>query len=226
MRFKKSRFPNLMLSAIVIATIGIIAHNYSTNWSATYAQATLDHKNILTENHSNISANLDLKFPAENDHCLTCHQGIAPTRPLNSGMMKQILKIGNELGDLNGCVVCHGGNPAEKMDKNIAHSGAPAGGLLKEFTPVPGALQINESTCGQCHEDHTYNVHRSMMNTDAGKMKAITWSFGIGTENKDHIYGDHDMDDPDGDVPRFGSDRYKGYMKEMAIAFRGNIPAN
>ena len=66
----------------------------------------------------------------------------------------------------------------------MAHSGVPKGSSLKEFTPVPGALQINENTCGLCHKDHTYNVHRSIMNTDAGKMKAITWSFGIDTENK------------------------------------------
>jgi len=222
MRFKNSRFPNFILTAIVIVTIGVIAHYYYTG--AVYAQAANDFKNILPENHPDIPDNLDLKFPAENDNCLFCHQGLAPTRPLNAGMMKQILVKGSELGDPNGCVVCHGGNPAEKTDKNIAHSGAPKGGLLKEFTPVPGALQINEYTCGQCHEDHTYNVHRSMMNTDAGKMKAITWSFGIDTENKDHIYGDHDIDDPDGDVPRFGSDHYKAYMKEMAAAFPGQYP--
>ncbi|MDD3742639.1 MAG: hypothetical protein PHX54_03345 [Lentimicrobiaceae bacterium] len=224
MKINKSRFPNLMLSAILLLTIGIIAYNYTIYWSNTYAQSTIDEKDNFPENHPNLPANPNLKFPAENNHCLYCHQGIAPTRPFNSGMMRQILEKGSELGDLNGCVVCHGGNPAEKKDKNLAHSGAPAGGLLKEFTPVPAALQINENTCGQCHEDHSYNVHRSIMNTDAGKMKAITWSFGIGTENKDHIYGDHDMDDPDGDVPRFGSDRYKAYMKDMAVAFPGQYP--
>lgn len=136
-------------------------------------------------------------------------------------MMVQILAKGDQLGDPNGCVVCHGGTPSELRDADRAHSSAPKGSLLADFTPVPGALQVNENTCGQCHEDHTYNVHRSLMNTDAGKMKTITWSFGIDTENNDHIYANHAIDDPDGSTPRFGSDRYKQYMKEMAEAFPG-----
>lgn len=163
-------------------------------------------------------------FPAKKQYCLTCHEGIEPTRPLQSGMMQAILAKGAAMGDPNGCVVCHGGNPKETANSQRAHSGVPAGSRLAAFTPVPGALQVNDNTCGVCHNDHTYNVHRSNMNTDAGKMKAIMWSWGIGTENHDHIYGDHRTDDPDGDVPRFGSDTYKTYMKEMAQNFPGQFP--
>ena len=178
----------------------------------------------MPANHPDISDVKSEKFPAENAYCLTCHQGIEPSRPLESDMMKQILDKGKVLGDPNGCVICHGGNPKETKNKELAHSGAPKGNALKEFTPVPAALQVNENTCGLCHKDHTYSVRRSMMNTDAGKMKAITWSFGIGTENKNHIYGDHDIDDPDGSEPRFGSDIYKAYMREMAASFPGQYP--
>ena len=46
-------------------------------------------------------------FPAEGKFCLSCHQGIEPTRPLSSGMMSEILAKGKALGDPNGCVVCH-----------------------------------------------------------------------------------------------------------------------
>lgn len=178
----------------------------------------------LPSGHPDISNIKNLKFPAEGKYCLTCHQGIEPARPLDSKMMKEILAKGAELGDPNGCVVCHGGNPMETKNKDVAHHGVPKGSLLKAFTPVPASLQVNENTCGQCHKEHTYSVHRSQMNTDAGKMKAITWSFGIGTENKDHIYGDHAMDDPDGKTPIFGTDKYKEYMLQMAHMFPGQYP--
>lgn len=164
-------------------------------------------------------------FPAENQYCLTCHQGIEPARPLASPMMEAILQQGAEMGDPNGCVVCHAGNPHEKTNKDSAHSGKPTGSKLAGFTPVPGALQVNDNTCGLCHSDHTYNVHLSNMNTDAGKMKAIMWSWGIGTENHDHLYADHDTKDTDGPTPRFGSDTYKAYMLDMAKNFPGQFPA-
>lgn len=166
----------------------------------------------------------DKPFPAEGQNCLACHKGIMPARPMDSEMMQQILKKGAELGDPNGCVVCHGGNPNETKDKDRAHSGVPAGSALKAFTPVPAALQVNQNTCGLCHEDHVYNAHRSIMNTDAGKIKTMMYSYGMTTENNDHVYGDHDMDDPDGMEPRFGTEKYKEYMRHMAQAFPGQYP--
>jgi len=164
------------------------------------------------------------KFPADGKYCLTCHEGIEPTRPHSSKMMQQIYALGTKVGDPNGCVVCHGGNPNEITNKNRAHNGAPKGNAQQFYTPVPGSLNVNNNTCGLCHEDHTYNAHRSIMNTDAGKIKSITWGWGIGTENKDHSYGNHAIDDPDGPIPRFGSDIYKGYMREMAELFPGQFP--
>ncbi|PIE91315.1 MAG: hypothetical protein CR997_01680 [Acidobacteria bacterium] len=175
-------------------------------------------------NHSNESQVVEA-FPAEKQYCLSCHQGIMSARSVNSKMMRQIFKRGAEQGDPNGCVICHGGSPQETTDKDKAHNGVPKGGHLKAFTAVPGALQVNENTCGLCHQDHTYNVQRSIMNTDAGKMKALTWSWGIATEDKNHLWGDHDIHDPDGTVPRFGTERYKAYMKEMADAFPGQYPS-
>lgn len=163
-------------------------------------------------------------FPAENKYCLACHQGIEPTRPFESEMMQEILAEGQKLGDPNGCVVCHAGTAAEEKNKDIAHSGTPAGSKLSFFTASPAALQVNEATCGQCHIDHVYAVNRSHMNTDAGKMKAITWSWGIGTEDYKHIYGDHDLNDPDGLTPRFGTDTYKAYMLDMAKRFPEQYP--
>ncbi len=212
----------LLLAAL--ATAGFTFSYYFSYWNQAHAREASPAPPSFPAGYPAISTNTDPAFPAEGKYCLACHGGIEPTRPLDSGMMNQILAQGAALGDPNGCVVCHGGTPAETTNKQKAHSGAPQGSVLAAFTPVPGALQVNDQTCGRCHTDHTYNVHRSIMNTDAGKMKAITWSFGIGTENKDHLYADHAIDDPDGPAPRFGSAAYKAYMKEMAAAFPGQYP--
>lgn len=220
-----NRILNILLIATLIGIAVFVVKYYYSYWQQqTSLKETTDEELKLPEGHPKLPNQKDLKFPAEGMYCLTCHQGIEPARPLDSKMMKQILSMGAEMGDPNGCVVCHGGTPMETKDKNKAHSGVPKGSKLADFTPTPGALQINDNTCGLCHSDHTYNVHRSIMNTDAGKMKAITWSFGIGTENKDHVYGDHDVKDPDGKTPRFGTEAYKTYMKEMAEAFPGQYP--
>ena len=220
----KSKFLNILISVGIVAALAATASYYTSYWNNSENPETTENypdSLVLPEGHPEIG---NEKFPADGKYCLSCHKGIEPTRPLQSPMMKRILALGDSLGDPNGCVVCHGGNPHETLNKDKAHSGAPLGSRLKTFTPVPGALQVNENTCGICHADHTYNVHRSLMNTDAGKMKAITWSFGLDTGNKDHKYGDHDMDDPDGRTPRFGTDVYKKYMQEMAAQFPGQYP--
>ncbi len=56
-------------------------------------------------------------------------------------MAQQIYAMGGALGDTNGCVVCHGGNPTEKSNIKEAHSGALAGSFLGHFTPPPGLLR-------------------------------------------------------------------------------------
>lgn len=221
-------FGNQLLHAAfglaVLATTGFTFSYYFSYWNKAHAGESAAARPPLPAEHPDISTQKHLAFPAEGKYCLACHEGIEPTRPLDSEMMNQILAKGAAMGDPNGCVVCHGGTPSETVHKQKAHSGVPQGSGLAAFTPVPGALQVNDHTCGTCHADHTYNVHRSIMNTDAGKMKAITWSFGIGTENKDHLYANHAIDDPDGAEPRFGSSAYKAYMKEMAAAFPGQYP--
>ena len=61
---------------------------------------------------------------AEGKACLACHDGIE--RFSDGVMQEDIEKMGAELGDPAGCVVCHGGNPAEEKDKAKAHMGSPA----------------------------------------------------------------------------------------------------
>jgi hypothetical protein len=55
-------------------------------------------------------------------------------------------------------------------------------------------------------------------------MKAITWSWGLGTGDYQHVYGNHAVNDPDGSLPRFGTDVYKSYMHELAEKFPGQFP--
>ena len=78
-------------------------------------------------------------FLAADRGCMSqdCHAGIEPIRAHESGMAKKIYDRGKLLGDPNGCVVCHGGNPLEIKDKKIAHSGAPKGGMLNTYVPFP-----------------------------------------------------------------------------------------
>ena len=220
---------NTALTYIFVGIISLIClyivHYYYIELTSFSNQPTVEEqKLLLLEGHPDISQLKDQSFPAKGKFCLTCHKGIEPTRPIQSKMMQQILALGKEIGDPNGCVICHGGNPSETKNKDKAHHGVPKGSLLKAFTPVPAALQVNENTCGRCHKDHLYNVHRSIMNTDAGKIKAITWSFGQDVNNKDHIYGDHAMDDPDGPTPRFATKQYVDYMRSMAQRFPGQYP--
>lgn len=218
----KRKVASTMLTLLVLFVAGLLV-----SYSVDFVSDSRAENQRLAQQATQTIATSDVSnavFPAEGDYCLTCHQGIEPTRPIESEMMQQIFEKGTALGDPNGCVVCHGGTPAELHNKYRAHSGVPKGSSLSAFTPVPAALQVNENTCGLCHQDHVYNTRLSMMNSDAGKMKAMAWSFGIGTENYDHIYANSTLVDTDGQTPRFGTEQYIDYMKEMAATFPGQFP--
>ena len=120
-------------------------------------------------------------FPAIGKGCLAtgkCHAGIEPIRAHNSGMAVEIYRKGKILGDPNGCVVCHGGNPKEEKDPILAHQGAPKGGSLEVFTRHPASMWVNDKTCGQCHEEWVYAGNRSLMQTEAGKIQGPLWGRG------------------------------------------------
>jgi mono/diheme cytochrome c family protein len=90
-------------------------------------------------------------YPAPSVGCLApgkCHAGIEPIRAHNSDMAKQIYGLGAKLGDPNGCVVCHGGNPKEEKDAKTAHTGAPQGSTLDTFVVHSGSVWVNQKICG------------------------------------------------------------------------------
>ncbi len=166
--------------------------------------------------------------PSGKTGCLACHEGIEDIRDPSSAMMLQIKGIGAANGDPEGCVVCHGGNPAGK-DYETAHKGAPEdlvkGNGPKSYYPDPGSVWIAENTCGQCHVGYAYRVERSLMNTEAGKIQGNLHTWGIAeVQNHKVPWGNYDVKDTDGQVPQVGSDEYKAYMKAMVAAHGDQFP--
>jgi len=164
-------------------------------------------------------------YPASGTGCLSqnCHAGIEPIRSHDSEMATKIYGRGGLLGDPNGCVVCHGGNPQETKDKDIAHSGAPRGGVLNTYVSFPGSMWINDKTCGQCHPKHVYSLHRSVMQTEAGKIQGGMWGWGAPT-GYEHSYGNYDIDDPDGSKPIYGTETYSAYIQRLMKKFPNIFP--
>ena len=166
-------------------------------------------------------------YPAPAKGCISaqCHAGIEPIRAFGSGMLKQIYKKAERLNDPNGCVICHGGNPIETNNKGIAHRGAPKEGILDVYVPFPGSMWINEKTCGQCHPKHIYAMHRSVMNTEAGKIQGALWGWGAPI-GYNHVYGNYDIRDPDGSAPIFGTKAYGSYIQVLMKKFPNIFPSS
>ncbi len=163
--------------------------------------------------------------------CLACHNGIADIRQEGTGMLGAIKGMGAAHGDKDGCVICHGGNPAETKDKAIAHKGSPES-LVKTsgpqtFYPDPGAMDINNFTCGQaaCHKGYPDRLEKALMNTEAGKIQGNLHTWGIKeVQNYKVPWGNYAVKDGDGPVPTVGTDEYKSYMKDMMDAHKDQFP--
>ena len=164
---------------------------------------------LVTISQLNIAQTIITEFPAPNKGCLACHQGIEPIRQHKSKMMQEIYAEGLKSGDPNGCVVCHYGNPQEEHNKNIAH---------RDMIIHPGSMWTLDRTCGKCHDDHSYNMHRNLMETEAGKIQGGIWGWGA-PNGYDAVYGNYDIIDTDGSVPRWGTPVYKDYMKRLMEEF-------
>ena len=158
------------------------------------------------------------------DTCIKCHKGIESIRDEKSDMMKQIVAMGQGLGDSAGCVVCHGGNPEDGTVAG-AHKGAPAAhaGGLADFVRDPGSIWIADKTCGICHADTVENTKKSLMMTEAGKIQGNmhTW----GTEPSKKVkFANYDVKDADGKEPAWGTKVYKDYMVKMIDKYPDQFP--
>ncbi|WP_145168680.1 multiheme c-type cytochrome [Rubripirellula lacrimiformis] len=150
-------------------------------------------------------------FPqASASGCMACHGDIELIREADSDMMKQIMQQGPAMGDPAGCVVCHRGDPNERVDKDVAHgefSGEP-------FYADPGSPWVNEQTCGQCHPTQVRVQWQSLMMTEAGKIQGVCWAFGSLT-GYNHRWANYAVENPDDPAARLGTDAYRQYMEHL-----------
>lgn len=151
----------------------------------------------------------------------SCHQGIEPILQPSSGMFREIRGDGRKLGDADGCVICHGGNP-KAVTKSAAHHGAIAS-LAKKggpdaFYPDPASPWVNNRTCAQCHPKLVRAQWNSLMMTEAGKIQGATWAFGS-LEGYQHRWSNYDGKNPARPADRLGTPAYRAYMARKAKAF-------
>ena len=147
-------------------------------------------------------------FPAAaNSGCMACHAEIELIREPGSEMMQQIIKLGTQLGDPAGCIVCHNGDPVERVDKEKAHGG-------DNFYADPGSPWVNANTCGQCHEDQVRVQWQSLMMTEAGKIQGVAWAFGSLTGYQ-HKWANYAVENPESPDARLGTDVYRQYMQKL-----------
>ena len=147
---------------------------------------------------------------AANSGCMKCHAGIELIREPGSQMLEQIMALGKEMGDPAGCVVCHGGDPTETKDKQVAHSGLDG----QDFYPAPASPWVNEQTCGRCHPTHVEVQWTSLMMTEAGKIQGVCWAFGGMTGYK-HRWANYAVKNPEDSSSRLGTPRYREYMDRL-----------
>lgn len=151
--------------------------------------------------------------------CLSCHEGIEPVMPEDSGMMRALRALGGEHGD---CVVCHGGDPTATTPE-AAHRGSPDGLAVDRFYPAPGSIWIADRTCGTCHAEHVERMQRALMSTEAGKAQGTMHTLGFQSDRV-HRYGNYPVERlPDHRLS--GSPAYQAYMAALEARHPGQFPA-
>jgi hypothetical protein len=170
--------------------------------------------------------------------CITCHDRIEPMHETKSGKLEDG-KDGQKLS----CTFCHGGNPAERVNKELAHvqprfpdewkrgvqrttaNPERTNTLLakesREFVRFinPGDLRVSEQTCGSCHQTENYAVSNSMMRHGAMLWGAALYNNG-GFPLKDTRFGESYSDEtgaPERLIQR-------GEIKPEQMVLRGILP--
>ncbi|MFK7990075.1 MAG: cytochrome C [Sandaracinaceae bacterium] len=144
-----------------------------------------------------------------------CHLEVEAIRDPASEMMQQIFERGTDVGDGDGCVVCHGGTPNAETAE-LAHVGTvdalAAEGGPDTFFADPASPWVNARSCGPCHEDHVRAQWSSLMMTESGKIQGTTWGFGA-LEGYEHTWGNYDIQNPEDPHAQLGTDAYREYMR-------------
>lgn len=156
-----------------------------------------------------------------------CHLGVEPIRDPSTEMMQRIFSRGEDVGDADGCVVCHGGTPLAETAE-LAHAGSPdalsAEGGPDAFFADPASPWVNGRSCGPCHREHVQAQWTSLMMTESGKIQGTTWGFGA-LEGYEHTWGNYDRESPDDPHARLGTDAYREYMRVKADAHPNVYPS-
>lgn len=148
-----------------------------------------------------------------------CHGGIMDIVPETLPMMQLIKQNGQRHGDMDGCVICHGGNPTTS-NKKKAHSLVPKSLARapgpKAFYPDPGSIWIVDNTCGVCHAGYGNRARKSLMNTEAGKIQGNLHSWGVDEVKEYRVpWGNYAIKDTDGPVPIGATQAYESYMEGL-----------
>ena len=170
--------------------------------------------------------------------CITCHGQIEPMHETKSGKLEE----GRD-GQKLSCTFCHGGNPAEMSNKELAHVQPRFPGEWKrnnqrttsnpertntllaresrEFVRFinPGDLRVADQTCGSCHQTETSNVSNSMMRHGAMLWGAALYNNG-GFPLKDTRFGESYSDET-GAPERLIQ---QGDIKPEQMVLRGILP--
>ena len=183
--------------------------------------------------------------PLNEKGCLFCHDGI---ENINVRMQPFLLAFAQQqYGKREGyeCAVCHEGNPSSDTEDGhkglipnpssmwVLHQGKGCSkchdsrGSIKAVMgkplpkPVGGTLLpipvTSSDPSGNTGIDYTYRMARALMSLETGKASKILSSNGIIPKGT-FPYANFDMDDPDGPIPRSGSEKYKKWVKKAIDA--------
>ncbi|MDT4895061.1 MAG: hypothetical protein QOH25_138 [Acidobacteriota bacterium] len=170
--------------------------------------------------------------------CITCHSQIEPMHETKTAKLEE----GRD-GQKLSCAFCHGGNPAEKVNKEQAHvqprfpdewkrnnqrttsNPERTNTLLakesREFVRFinPGDLRVADQTCGSCHQTENQSVSNSMMRHGAMLWGAALYNNG-GFPLKDTRFGESYSDET-GAPERLIQ---QGEIKPEEMVLRGILP--
>lgn len=183
---------------------------------------------------------------AEEKGCLSCHEGIKVINEKMQPFLLSFAQQQYGKGEGYECAICHEGSPSAST-KEEAHKGLISNPssmwvlhqgkgcakchdgkgsittLMGESlpTPVGGELftmnVISSDPSGSTGMDYTYRMARALMSLETGKANKILSSNGVIPKGT-FPYANFDMDDPDGPVPRVGSEKYKEWVKKALEA--------
>jgi hypothetical protein len=170
--------------------------------------------------------------------CITCHGQTEPMHRTKTAKLEE----GRD-GQKLSCTFCHGGNPAERANKELAHvqpkfaeewkrngqrttsNPERTNTLLakesREFVRFinPGDLRVANQTCGNCHQTETSAVSNSMMRHGAMLWGAALYNNG-GFPLKDTRFGESYSDET-GAPERLIQ---QGEIKPEEMILRGILP--